>query len=1031
MKKFTLFCFALFAWQVLLEGTGRLYAQNECTDATPLAFQGYSTCGDMAFSNISFNGAMPSFTTPVPTCGNFSAATNDIWVKFVVPGGTNTLAFHAFNSSALPIFNASSQPCLAIYRGLDCDNLTLLSCAEAPPPPFGANSDLRWHNQSGLIPGETLWVRLWDYSNASYDLFFAASKILNLPEDNCNTPQALGPGGCNILSIGGDVAAPDACGWSSTDNSIFYSFSVDANDAQPYVIQALNTECYGHTGGLFPSDVEIQIAIYAWDGTCNSIGGNGPTYMGCINGVGNVNFSANLPPGNYIMAIDGLSGTGTSLCTYGFVLPEKPSADFSPLVACTGAAITFTDLSSNEPTSWGWSFPGGSPDVSSQQNPTVVYPAPGDYQVKLTATNSYGATTIIKTVTVITPPTADAGANQTLCSDITNLSGGLVPNATYQWLQTGGPTTATISGTNTATPTVSNLSPGVYTFKYTVTTGLACSASDEVQVTVSGLPAADAGDNQSLCLGLNAALAAAAAAGQWIQVSGPNDATFSDNQSPNPSVSGLVKGIYIFKWTVTQGGCQNSDEMQLTVSQTPTPVIGGDLSYCDGETTSALVLSPPGGTLTGTGVTNNVFSPASAGAGTFTLTYTYTDNCGTTSTTQNVTVTAGAVPVTNLDPVYCIDDPIVVLTADPDGGTWSGPGTSFSFFPFPPGWKFDPGTAGLGVHQINYSIFGGGECNQITIQVTVTNESTAQIAPLPALCANSAPVTLNAIPAGGTFSGVGVSGGTFSPSTSGAGSFTLTYAGNGACGAYSTTLAVTVQSAPQAEAGADASFCGAEYTLGAQGNGSWVVLFQPVGSGPVIFSDLNVSDATISNLFPGEYTLQWTTGASACETTDELILTVGAADFAIITDITNVGCYGGNNGTITITNVSGGASPYQYAINGGAYQDTPILTGLTAGMYQLSVRDAAGCVDAQQVAIAQPARPLRFFTVFRKSYVCADCTDGKITASGIGGVPPYAYSLDGTNYQASGVFNNLSPAIYTLYLRDANGCVVTRQVILD
>lgn len=71
---------------------------------------------------------------------------------------------------------------------------------------------------------------------------------------------------------------------------------------------------------------------------------------------------------------------------------------------------------------------------------------------------------------------------------------------------------------------------------------------------------------------------------------------------------------------------------------------------------------------------------------------------------------------------------------------------------------------------------------------------------------------------------------------------------------------------------------------------------------------------------------------------------------------------------------------------------------------------------------------LRFLSLFKKTYVCADCSDGKIVAAGIGGVKPYQYSIDGVNFQNSGVFNNLTPGVYTVYIRDANGCMIKRVV---
>jgi PKD repeat protein len=63
-------------------------------------------------------------------------------------------------------------------------------------------------------------------------------------------------------------------------------------------------------------------------------------------------------------------------------------------VICPGGSISFTDQSTYIPTSWSWSFPGGTPSSSTSQNPPVVtWNTPGTYTVTLTATNANGSTT--------------------------------------------------------------------------------------------------------------------------------------------------------------------------------------------------------------------------------------------------------------------------------------------------------------------------------------------------------------------------------------------------------------------------------------------------------------------------------------------------------------------------------------------------------------------------------------------------------------------------------------------------------------
>jgi PKD repeat protein len=77
-----------------------------------------------------------------------------------------------------------------------------------------------------------------------------------------------------------------------------------------------------------------------------------------------------------------------------------PTAQFTANTTniAPGGSVNFTDQSTGSPTSWSWTFPGGTPGTSSSQNPTnIVYAAAGTYNVTLTATNASGSNTLTKT----------------------------------------------------------------------------------------------------------------------------------------------------------------------------------------------------------------------------------------------------------------------------------------------------------------------------------------------------------------------------------------------------------------------------------------------------------------------------------------------------------------------------------------------------------------------------------------------------------------------------------------------------------
>jgi len=157
---------------------------------------------------------------------------------------------------------------------------------------------------------------------------------------------------------------------------------------------------------------------------------------------------------------------------------NPPVAVFSnTVVLCSEQNSTFTDQSSNIPTSWSWSFPGGTPSSSSIQNPVVSYSTSGTYSVTLVATNAMGSSTpLTQTVTVNTTPTLTASASAaTIC------------RGQHAVLTANGATTYTWSpGTHIATSyTVTPSSTSIYTL-----TGISssCESTTTVSAGVNPLP---------------------------------------------------------------------------------------------------------------------------------------------------------------------------------------------------------------------------------------------------------------------------------------------------------------------------------------------------------------------------------------------------------------------------------------------------------------------------------------------------------------------------------------------------------------
>jgi PKD repeat protein len=150
-----------------------------------------------------------------------------------------------------------------------------------------------------------------------------------------------------------------------------------------------------------------------------------------------------------------------------------PVADFNgnPTTLIAGNQVTFTDLSTHNPTSWSWSFPGGSPATSNQKNPVVSYSTAGKYNVTLTASNSNGSTTITKTnyITVSSGvPVANFSASPTIISEtasvaFTDLS--TMDPVSWSWSFPGG----SPSSSTAKNPVISYHTAGIYSVTLTAT----------------------------------------------------------------------------------------------------------------------------------------------------------------------------------------------------------------------------------------------------------------------------------------------------------------------------------------------------------------------------------------------------------------------------------------------------------------------------------------------------------------------------------------------------------------------------------
>ncbi|HEX5002508.1 MAG TPA: gliding motility-associated C-terminal domain-containing protein, partial [Bacteroidia bacterium] len=226
-----------------------------------------------------------------------------------------------------------------------------------------------------------------------------------------------------------------------------------------------------------------------------------------------------------------------------------------------------------------------------------------------------------------------------------------------------------------------------------------------------------------------------------------------------------------------------------------------------------------------------------------------------------------------------------------------------------------------------------------------------------------------------------------------------------------------------------------------------------VGQPTAIGDSVHVNNATCgtsngsATVYPfggiGPYTFNWNTGA-----TTQTIVGLNSGFYAVtITDnhgcsytesvsVSNLGgpqmqvdsivavlCNGGNNGGIYLTTLNG-TSPFTYAWSNGA--STEDISGLTAGIYSLTVTDANLCLFVNSYTITEPDAITDSANV--QNATCG-LMNGAITVFPIGGTPPYFYAWNtgATSQSVTG----LAAGNYTVTISDGNNCslLVPFQII--
>jgi len=545
-----------------------------------------------------------------------------------------------------------------------------------------------------------------------------------------------------------------------------------------------------------------------------------------------------------------------------------------------------------------WTLVSGTGQISNptQNNSQVTGLGSGNNVFRWTSSNGTCASTSDDLSIVVTPSViAQAGNNQTLCSDQTSLTGNNPSPSTGSWsLLTG---TGTIINGNSANASVSGLGAGLNSFVWTINNGNCPSTKDTVSITRVISQGATAGQDQSVCGGQGTLQAntVVSGTGLWSLVSGSGQIENSSN--PNSLVSGLGTGQNVFRWTVSNPPCtQATDEVTIanlgnaTIAQAGqdqnicntqaslagnTAVFGiGQWTLISGAGTIAAPSSPTS-SVTGLGVGLNVFRWSITNG-----------NCPTSFDDVLITrIASPSIASAGTDQNICTNSATLSSNQASVGiGLWSLVSGS--------GQIQNPSSAqtqvtglGTGANTFRWTI-SNAPCTNSSDDVIInstTNAVTATAGQDQVLCTESAVLAGNSAGNGtGIWSVVSGSGTFTSPNSPGTSAtnlgtgdnvfrWTIT---NGTCPPSSDDVTVTrTNTVSLAIAGVDQNLCTSSSVLSANspqtGTGMWTVV-----SGTGTITNPSSPNTTVTGLGNGANVFRWTISNIPCPpSTDDVTVT--------------------------------------------------------------------------------------------------------------------------------------------------------------
>ncbi len=494
--------------------------------------------------------------------------------------------------------------------------------------------------------------------------------------------------------------------------------------------------------------------------------------------------------------------------------------------------------------------------------------------------------------------------------------------------------------TNTATGAFDPASviPNFHTITYTISG--ACPDSDTETIEVYEVFDGTITPAGPFCQAdLPVTLVSATSGGTWTGTGINNASTGSFGSTT------LAGNSYTVTYT-TAGSCPRVFNETIVVNADVDATIANVNPLCADVAAFNLTAADPGGTWSGTGITDAVagtFDPSIA-TGNPTITYTIPGSCPSTDT-QVITVYAVYDGTITPAGPFCQADLPITLTAASTGGTWSGTGinsTSAGTF----------GSTSLAANSYTITYTTQGNCSQANTTTVVVNANVdATVSAVADVCNDAPAFNLSAVDGGGTWSGQGVNAsGTFAPNSVTPNTYTITYSIGGAC-PDTDTQTIVVLPVPDGTITPAGPFCqdALPQTLtAASTGGTW--------SGTGITSSANGTFGA-SNTPAGNYSITYTTPGACSNSFNQVVQVIENLDATIA----SAGPFCEDASPFTLTAASaGGVWSGTGAITAGG-QIAPSTLG--AGPYTFNYNiNNNGCLSSDNVQVTVNALPQPSFT---------------------------------------------------------------------